>query len=247
MFMNNFTRSSGNAYWHAITNLTCCSIDLKKMQFFKTFLVLMLFAFSSTSMFAQSKTTFYEVCLADRPEGLTEEQALALFPNVECDGTLTVQKVEDLQGTDCGWVSIYEYFLYCDDEQLAVEKIYYEGGDIEAPKLEVPADVTVQCDAIPEVGTPSATDNCDDDVEINYDGEIRIGDDDCLYQLQRTWTATDNCGLTHTVTQTITVEDTEAPQLNKGAKIPEGETGLNLCYDERPDGPSVEEIKALFF
>lgn len=83
MFMNNFTRSSGNAYWHAITNLTCCSIDLKKMQFFKTFLVLMLFAFSSTSMFAQSRTTFYEVCLADRPEGLTEEQALALFPNVE--------------------------------------------------------------------------------------------------------------------------------------------------------------------
>lgn len=206
----------------------------------------MLFAFSSTSMFAQNRTTFYEVCLADRPEGLTEEQALALFPNVDCEGTLTVQKVEDLQGTDCGWVSIYEYFLYCDDEQVAVEKIYYEGGDLEAPKLEVPGDVTVECDAIPEVGTPTATDNCDDDVEITYEGEIRIGDDDCLYQLQRTWTATDNCGLTHTLTQTITVQDTKGPELNKGAKVPTGETGLNVCYDQRPDGPSAEYIASLF-
>ena len=245
MFMNNFTKSSGNAYWHAITNLTCCSIDLKKTQLFKTFLVLMLFAASSTSMFAQNRTTFYEVCVADRPEGLTEEQALALFPNVECDGTLKVEKIEDLQGDDCGWVSIYEYILFCDDEQLAVEKLIYEGGDIEAPKLEIPADITVECDAVPEVGTPTATDNCDDDVEIKYDGEVRTGDD-CNYTLQRTWTAIDNCGLTHTLTQTITVQDTQGPELNKGAEVPTGETGLNLCYSDLPQGPSEDDIKALF-
>jgi hypothetical protein len=129
---------------------------------------------------------------------------------------------------------------------VAVEKIYYEGGDLEAPKLEVPADVTVECDAIPEVGTPTATDNCDDDVDITYEGEIRIGDDDCLYQLQRTWTATDNCGLTHTLSQIITVQDTKGPELNKGAKVPTGETGLNVCYDQRPDGPSAEYIASLF-
>ncbi|MEZ4797819.1 MAG: T9SS type A sorting domain-containing protein [Flavobacteriaceae bacterium] len=244
--MNNFTRSSGNAYWHAITNLTCCSIGLKKAQWFKTFMVLALFVFSSTSMFAQNRTTFYEVCVEDRPEGLTEEQALALFPNMECDGELTVVKTEDLQGNDCGWVSIYTYTLYCDGEELANEKLIYEGGDLEAPKLEVPADVTVECDAIPEVGMPTATDNCDDDVEITYDGEVRIGDNDCSYVLQRTWTATDDCGLTHTLTQTITVLDTQAPELIKGAEVPTGETGLNLCFNERPEGPSAEEIKALF-
>lgn len=246
MFMNNFTRSNGNAYWHAITNLTCCSIDLKKTQLFKTFLVLMLFAFSSTSMFAQNRTTFYEVCVADRPEGLTEEQAISLFPNAECEGTLSVVKTENLQGGDCGWVSVYSYTLKCDEEVIAVEKLFYEGGDLEAPKLEVPADVTVECDAIPEVGAPTATDNCDDDVEITYEGEIRIGDDDCLYQLQRTWTATDNCGLTHTLSQIITVQDTKGPELNKGAKVPTGETGLNVCYDQRPDGPSAEYIASLF-
>ena len=107
----------------------------------------MLFAFSSTSMFAQNRTTFYEVCVDDRPEGLTEEQALALFPNVNCEGTLSVEKIEDLQGTTVDWATIYEYILYCDGEQIAIEKLIYEGGDIEAPKLEVPADVTVECDA----------------------------------------------------------------------------------------------------
>gem|GEM_PF-3351609 len=243
--MNNFTKSSGNAYWHAITNLTCCSIDLTKMRMFRTVMVLMLFAFS-TSMFAQNRTTFYEVCVEDRPEGLTEEQALALFPGMECDGTLSVVKTEDLQGNDCGWVTVYTYTLFCDDEELANEKLMYEGGDVEAPKLEVPADITVECDAIPNPGTPTATDNCDDDVEITYDGEIRIGEDDCLYQLQRTWTATDNCGLTHTLTQTITVQDTQGPELNKGAEVPTGETGMNLCYSDLPEGPSEDDIASLF-
>jgi len=244
--MNNFTKSSGNAYWHAITNLTCCNIDLKKMQLFKTFLVLMLFAFSSTSMFAQQRSEFYEVCVEDRPEGLTEEQALALFPNMECEGTLSVVITEDLQGGDCGWVSKYSYHLLCDSEEISVVKVIYEGGDLEAPKLEVPADITVECDAIPDPGTPTATDNCDEDVEIKYDGEIRIGDDDCNYTLERTWTAIDDCGLTHTLTQIITVLDTKGPQLNKGAKIPTGEDNMNVCYSDLPEGPSEEYIKGLF-
>ena len=247
MFMNNFTKSDGNAYWHAITNLSCCNVDLKKMQLYKTIMVLMIFAFSSTSMFAQERTTFYEVCVADRPEGLTIEQAIYLFPNVECEGTLSVEKIENLQGGDCGWVSIYEYILSCDGEQVAIEKLIYEGGDIEAPTLEVPADVTVECDAIPEIGTPTATDNCDTDVDIKFDGEVTVGQEgDCVYTIQRTWTATDACGLTHTRTQTITVQDTTGPELNKGAKVPTGETGLNLCYSDLPEGPSIEEITALF-
>jgi hypothetical protein len=245
MFMNNFTKSGGNAYWHAITNLTCCNVDLKKTQLFKTIMVLMIFAFSST-MFAQERTTFYEVCVADRPEGLTVEQAINLFPEVECEGTLSVEKIENLQGGDCGWVSVYEYILKCDGEPVAEEKLIYEGGDLEAPKLEIPADVTVECDAIPDPGTPTATDNCDQDVEITLVSDERVGDDDCSYTIVRTWTATDNCGLTDTKTQTITVLDTTGPELKKGAEVPTGETGLNVCYSALPQGPSELEIAALF-
>jgi hypothetical protein len=86
--------------------------------------------------------------------------------------------------------------------------------DTTDPVLTVPADDTVECDAIPEVGTPSATDNCDADVTIVYDGEVRTdGACDDTYTLTRTWTATDNCSNTHTVSQTINVQDTTNPVL----------------------------------
>ena len=141
-------------------------------------------------------------------------------------GTLSVEKIENLQGGDCGWVSIYEYILSCDGEQVAIEKLIYEGGDIEAPTLEVPADVTVECDAIPEIGTPTATDNCDQDVEITLVSDERVGDDDCSYTIVRTWTATDNCGLTDTKTQTITV--LENVNLSKPDKLFSRYSFLNL-------------------
>jgi PKD repeat protein len=75
-----------------------------------------------------------------------------------------------------------------------------------------PADVTVECDSVPAVDTPTAEDNCDDVVDITYNGETQI-DGACAdsYTLLRSWTATDDCGNTTTYTQTITVEDTTAP------------------------------------
>ncbi|MEX0329778.1 MAG: hypothetical protein AB3N64_00005, partial [Puniceicoccaceae bacterium] len=77
-----------------------------------------------------------------------------------------------------------------------------------------PSDVTVECDAVPDPASPTATDNCDDDVEISY-SEVRT-DGNCPenYTLTRTWTATDNCGNTDTCTQVITVQDTTAPVLS---------------------------------
>ena len=85
--------------------------------------------------------------------------------------------------------------------------------DTEKPTFTfVPADVTVECDEVPDLETPTATDNCDKDVSITYDGETRT-DGVCTdtYTLERTWTATDNCNNSTSYTQTINVQDTEAP------------------------------------
>ncbi len=327
MFMNNFTQCNGASNRSSISNLLCCSLGLNKLQVVKPLLVLVLFVFSSVSVFSQQRSTFYEVCFSERPLGLTAEQAMALFPDAECDGDLKVEKSEVvISDSDCSWAITYDYTLYCGDEELAIEKLSYEGGDLSAPELTIPADMTVECDAVPEVGDASATDNCDDDVDIKFDGEVRTdGFCEDTYTLTRTWTATDNCGnettLSQTIsvqdttapeltvpsdvtvecdsvpeaatgeatdncdsdvtiqylgetradgacadsytltrhwkatdncgnssfgTQVITVEDTTAPMLSKGAVVPTGETGLNLCYDSRPEGPSETEIGALF-
>jgi len=51
----------------------------------------------------------------------------------------------------------------------------------------------------------TATDNCDDNVELTYEETQVPGT--CLgaYNIVRTWTATDDCGNTSTATQTISI------------------------------------------
>ncbi len=77
---------------------------------------------------------------------------------------------------------------------------------------QVPADVTVSCDAIPPVGTANAGDNCDTNVSVVYDGQTRI-DGACAdnYTLVRRWVAVDNCGNTASAQQRITVRDLTPP------------------------------------
>jgi hypothetical protein len=83
--------------------------------------------------------------------------------------------------------------------------------DYTAPVLAgIPADITIQCDEpLPAPATPTATDNCDQNVTISYNQTVQtIG---CTNIYTRTWTATDDCGNSTARSQTITTIDTEAP------------------------------------
>ena len=99
----------------------------------------------------------------------------------------------------------------CSNTATASQLITVE--DITAPVFTfVPADITVNCDALPAAGNPTATDNCDLSVTIVYNGETRInGTCPDSYTLTRTWTATDNCSNSSTATQIITVQDITPP------------------------------------
>ena len=86
--------------------------------------------------------------------------------------------------------------------------------DITAPVLtNVPANVTVECSAIPAAPTVTATDNCDANVNVTFNEVRTNGSCPDSYTLTRTWTATDNCGNTATGSQQITVQDITAPVL----------------------------------
>ncbi|MFN0015201.1 MAG: MopE-related protein, partial [Saprospiraceae bacterium] len=76
----------------------------------------------------------------------------------------------------------------------------------------VPANVTVQCNSVPAVGSPSASDGCGGSVSIAYNSQTSAaGACPDSYTLTRQWTATDACGNTKTATQCITVLDTQKP------------------------------------
>ena len=88
--------------------------------------------------------------------------------------------------------------------------------DTTAPELHgVPADVTVECDAIPEPPVVTATDNCATP-PVEYNETIESGGCNGQLTITRTWTATDDCGNSITQSQTITVVDTTVPELAGG-------------------------------
>ncbi len=68
-----------------------------------------------------------------------------------------------------------------------------------------PADITVECDAVPDPATMTATDNCDPSPVVTFDETIA---DDII---TRTWTATDASGNDVQCVQTITLIDTTDP------------------------------------
>ena len=85
--------------------------------------------------------------------------------------------------------------------------------DTKAPVLQAaPANITLNCgDAIPPAAILSATDLCDNDVSVTVNDKITNGNCPGNYNILRTWVATDDCGNTATVSQTIKVEDKTAP------------------------------------
>ncbi|MEZ4943427.1 MAG: gliding motility-associated C-terminal domain-containing protein [Saprospiraceae bacterium] len=84
----------------------------------------------------------------------------------------------------------------------------------------VPGDVFAECNNVPPLpdpGTITGDDNCDEEVEILFlETELRDPNmANCAhwtnYSIRREWTALDNCGNSRTYTQMITVQDNTGP------------------------------------
>jgi len=164
------------------------------------------------------------------------------IPNVEditatddCDSEVDIAFEENIVDNACGqtitrtWTATDD----CGNETVATQTISI--GDDGAPEIaNIPADITADCDNIPGIATDiTATDGCDDEVELTTNEEILEGSCDGNYVIFRTWTATDACGNITSETQTINVFDIQAPVLEG---VP---TNITAACDEIPDVPQV--------
>ncbi|MFN0032513.1 MAG: T9SS type A sorting domain-containing protein, partial [Flavobacteriales bacterium] len=104
--------------------------------------------------------------------------------------------------------------------------------DTTAPVFDdYPVEVWVECDEVENVPVPTATDNCDLEVEVTYTSEIGSGG--CLGILVRYLTATDDCGNSATAEQYIYIMDTTPPVINE----PED---MTVQCDDVPEAPGEE-------
>ena len=78
--------------------------------------------------------------------------------------------------------------------------------------LNAPSNSDMQCGDPPPIPDVVAFDVCQNDTVLLTFSETII-DNGCLVQVIREWTAQDSCGNSSTYTQTISIEDTEGPQL----------------------------------
>jgi large repetitive protein len=87
-------------------------------------------------------------------------------------------------------------------------------NDTVAPTINnVGDDYTVECPSEAVFSMPSATDACDEEVSLTYEDSSDL--DECgLGTVTRTWTATDCAGNFSSASQTITIEDTTAPEIS---------------------------------
>ncbi len=87
--------------------------------------------------------------------------------------------------------------------------------DTTAPVLsDDPADITAQCDSVPDPITLSADDNCDADVPVSMSEQRTPGTCPGNYALLRTWSTVDSCGNNAGVDRIVTVQDTTAPTIS---------------------------------
>ena len=76
----------------------------------------------------------------------------------------------------------------------------------------VPAELTFQCDETEPAYSPTFGDNCDNDLLLTAISGIN-NVSDCGFDIERSWTATDDCGNSTTVSQILHFIDTTNPVL----------------------------------
>jgi len=97
-----------------------------------------------------------------------------------------------------------------------------------------PTDETFECDKVPDAAILTASDSCGE-VEVIFTETRTDGNCESNYTLERKWIATDPSGLTTTHIQTITVQDTTAPEPSITI-----EPSIVVSCENVPDVPTIE-------
>ncbi len=125
-----------------------------------------------------------EICTGEGSRPVCEEEGIMI----------QIWKVTDA----CGNYAEFEQRILIIDDQAPVFS-------------NIPSNLNLSCDDDIPFVTPSVSDNCDDDIEFVLVVTETAGSCSQEFSIERTWTATDNCGNVSEITQLITISDSNPP------------------------------------
>jgi hypothetical protein len=116
--------------------------------------------------------------------------------------------------------------------------------DITSPVIdELPAESTIDCPAVPEFAQATASDACDEEVDLAFEDEFIAGNCPGNYSIIRTWTATDDCGNASSASQTINVQDVTPPIIECPYDITAGDCDeTNICLAQASDACDGDDL-----
>ncbi|MFN3753886.1 gliding motility-associated C-terminal domain-containing protein, partial [Flavobacterium sp.] len=140
---------------------------------------------------------------------------ISLTATDNCNDTITVEGVDAITQGDCpNSFTVTRTWTFTDacNNSSSVSQIITVSDTIAPVTPQAPAAVTVACaDDIPAMISLTATDNCNDTITVEGVDAITQGDCPNSFTVTRTWTFTDACNNSSSVSQIITVSDTIAP------------------------------------
>ena len=150
---------------------------------------------------------------------------------------------ETTAGACAGEYTITRTFTATDDcgnSTSATQTITVQ--DTTAPEFtSVPADYTAECSDELVMDDATASDNCGE-VSIEVSSETTAGACAGEYTITRTFTATDDCGNSSSATQTITVQDTTAPEFTSVPADYTAECSDELVMDDATATDNCGEV-----
>ncbi|WP_223033568.1 gliding motility-associated C-terminal domain-containing protein, partial [Hanstruepera marina] len=136
-----------------------------------------------------------------------------LTANDNCAGDITVTGSDSTDSSDPCNIIITRTWTFTDacNNSSSVSQTITVGDTIAPVAPSAPADITYECIAdVPAPGDLTANDNCTGDITVTG-SDSTDSSDPCNIIITRTWTFTDACNNSSSVSQTITVADTIAP------------------------------------
>lgn len=104
----------------------------------------------------------------------------------------------------------------CGNTATAVQYIFALDSKKPYPTVNIPLDITLQCDeTLPSSSIVQFKDDCDTSLTVVYKEENIPIQDLCAKKVLRRWTATDDCGNAIAVSQYILIRDTKVPVITE--------------------------------
>ncbi|MCC6600044.1 MAG: T9SS type A sorting domain-containing protein, partial [Crocinitomicaceae bacterium] len=135
----------------------------------------------------------------------------AIFSD-NCDEEVSVTSASTEEMIDCATVITYTLTGTDNCGNTAIATVVYTIVDTTPPVVEAPYSNEFSCDEEIDYGQATASDICDEEVEVTFVDSTQAGNCPQSYVIHRTWVATDDCGNTGYGHTFYYVYDNEAPE-----------------------------------